>query len=131
MDNIAHLLYLKCISIIIGLNIMVKLVHSTLLLLLLTACTNQSQGNGSYISHGEQNSAKSREIVVRLCPDTGKTEAKQQLKQLNLLLLKKSSPTIWTLRWLDNRTVEQVITSLKGDASRFCMAQPNYRYKTQ
>lgn len=110
---------------------MVKLVHSTLLLLLLTACTNQSQGNGSYISHGEQNSSKSREIVVRLCPDTDKTEAKQQLKQLNLLLLKKSSPTIWTLRLLDNRTVEQVITSLKGDASSFCWAQPNYRYKTQ
>lgn len=71
-----------------------------------------------------------REVVVRLCAGVTARRLAAALKKHRLREASHASPEILTLGWKDDRSVEQVVSELKG-SRLFCIAQPNYLYQVQ
>jgi len=71
------------------------------------------------------------EVVVRLCFGVADQEVEKQVKVRLLVINHRSSPQIMTLGWSDDRSMEQVIQTLKQESSVFCAAQPNYKHQNQ
>lgn len=112
-------------------NNRLNLIGYMALLLSMTACMAQSEENTPFTTLEMESPLAFREVVVRLCPETDEARAQQRLQQHNLLLHKKVSPLIWTLRWSNGRTTPQVITELTEESATFCIVQPNYQYQSR
>lgn len=69
-----------------------------------------------------------KELVAVLCNATQYTQAQNLWQQSNLSLVKKSSPTIVTLSWADQRTAEQIMQALGKNKTVFCATEINYMY---
>ena len=72
----------------------------------------------------------SKELVAMLCSAKEITQAKQLLKQHQVLLVKQSSPTILALSWSDTRSAQQVIQALQKSKTVFCGIESNQIYTT-
>ena len=104
-------------------------VMTGLLLFVLASCANNTTGENDFSNIENRGGVHPGEVIVRLCPDKDNAHAQQLLKQHQLSLLHRASPTLWTLGWQDERSIDQIISVLKNKPSIFCAVQPNYQYK--
>ena len=72
-----------------------------------------------------------KELVAVLCSKKKVGRAKQLLQQHQVLLVKQSSPTIFTLSWSDERSAKQVMQVLQKNNTVFCGIESNQTYTTQ
>jgi hypothetical protein len=106
-----------------------RLMLTGLLIFLLAACANSSNGEGNFSNSGKAGDIRPGEVIVRLCPDADQASALHSIRSYQLSLLHRASATLWTLGWQDERSIEEIISTLQQEATLFCAVQPNYQYK--
>lgn len=79
----------------------------------------------------ETDPAVTNEVVVRFCQGADEAQIVALLQRHKLSLGKRSSPSLATLTWQDERSIENVLEGLRQEQAVICAAQPNYRYEIQ
>lgn len=68
-------------------------------------------------------------VVVRFCPGVDETKIIEVLQRHTVSLTKRSSPSLATLSWHDDRTIEAIISALEQEQEVICAVQPDFQYK--